>query len=214
MVHDNRNSATRLASRALPWASLILGLTWGYACANETPLDGGVDDDPWVSGGSAGLVDSGLGGSPPVAVTGGQGGVLGGTGGAMAGSAGTAPLFDAGLFDPLEPSGGGTGAGSGSGCEGAEPGVCDWTRLETCCADLACEYANGTNIYSTYEVETCQKIVDCLQTNSCSSAADPLCGQRNGAETSPCTTAVENAGTDENGPGVYTLALVNCVCGY
>ena len=189
----------------------LAGLLLVVACAEVTPYEG-EEVTPAV-GATTPVTTGGTSSTAPPATT---------TPVTVGGAPSTEPSAGAGgeapppvtsdLFNPVDYQGGASGSepAQPAGCEGAQPGVCDWGRLTECCSDIGCEFANGSDIYNTWPVDQCKEVLECLEENDCSTAADPLCSARDGIATSPCTETVENAGDSTD----YTLEIVNCVCGY
>jgi hypothetical protein len=164
----------------------------------------GISGMPVGSSGSGGLPVAGAGGSGAGAggTAGGSGGAAGAAAGAggAAGTAGTGGTGSAAVFDP-------------SSCDFVETAGCDTLTCQT-----ACPPNNGT-----YCLDSCVAIVDCVTDQvaedpeaSCVTAADPLCGRRDGAQTSACTTLVESAGginpTGANQPSFVAREFIECIC--
>jgi hypothetical protein len=164
----------------------------------------GVAGTPVGLSGAGGLPVAGAGGGG----TAGAGGTAGGTGGAAgaggaAGSAGTA-------------GSGGTGTSAVF-----DTASCDFADTTGCDA-LTCQAACPTNA-GDYCLTSCVAVVECVTdqvaedpATSCVTAADPLCGRRDGAQTSACTTLVESAGginaTGANQPSFVARRFVECIC--
>jgi hypothetical protein len=106
-------------------------------------------------------------------------------------------------------------AGATAACEYPSPPDCDWSRVDGCCTALACERANGSDVFNTYPVESCRELVACVQAHpGCSSGGDPLCFQDE-SPSAPCLMQGYQAShNDPAGPFAWTAALVGCVCGY
>jgi hypothetical protein len=176
----------------------------------------GASDDPEGPPQAAGPGDGGTGSTTPG--TGATVSSFGGTGGFVVddGVGLTSSVF--GSLDELIGAGGG-GSVVVEPCDyGASP-TCDYGRVNTCCSHLACiGAADPTNPDDTQPVQACENLISCVQTNGCSTAANPFCfldaaGQED--ENSPCAQEVYNAAhTEADGPYAHTLELINCLCGY
>jgi hypothetical protein len=174
------------------------------------------------------LVACGASGGPPAPGTG------SGTGGAAttpSGGAATAPSGGSslggttstgdggiGLYSPVFEAAAGAAVGGGGtapiACDYTTPG-CDLTREAGCCEPLACDHANGADVWNTHPIEACRALLDCVQANpGCSTAADPLCFMDEDPN-GPCLQQIYDAShTDADGPYAWTLDLMRCLCGY
>jgi hypothetical protein len=159
----------------------------------------GIGGMPVGVSGSGGLPVAGAGGGGVGGGSGGTAGSAAGAGGA-AGTAGTAGTGSSAVFDPAS-------------CDFADTTGCD---------TLTCQAACPTNA-GDYCLTSCVAIIECVTDQvaenpetSCVTAADPLCGRRDGAQTSACTTLVESAGginaTGANQPSFVARGFVECIC--
>jgi hypothetical protein len=200
------SSRDRLSRSSLLLSSLAI------SCAQATEFDGPAP--AFVERGGAGATAGTSGSLGSAGTTGGvAGSATGGTAGTsgIAGSGGTGLTSDV-FGDGGPPSG---AAGATGGCEYPNPGECDFARVDGCCLPLACERANGSDVFNTYPIESCQALVACVQAHpGCSTAADPLCFQ-NEDPNAPCLMEGYQAShNDPEGPFAWTAELVRCVCGY
>ncbi len=201
-AEEGRTTAARHRLLTPPTASLSLAVLC-CACA--------------ISGEPPSAASDGLGGSRPALATGGGGG---GTGGSASGAVAGAPLTGgvsntggslvSDVFGLSAPE----ASGGASACDGPVA-QCEWSRLDGCCKHLACERANGADVFNLYPVQSCQALLACVRAHpGCSNADDPLCF---GAEDpgAPCLNEGYQAShTDPAGPYAWTVELVRCVCGY
>lgn len=210
-MSTNRSPAARTLALPRLAGAALAGATLALACAEPVPVESLPDAGAPSFGGATG----GFGGSAP-----GTGGAPAapGSGGADGGggSAGARPE-DAGLGSDVFGSSAGSGGtgGTGSACDDSASPSCDFSRVETCCSHLACEKANGADVFNTYPIESCQALVACVQSNpGCSSASDPLCfGDED--PSAPCLNEGYLAShNDPDGPFAWTVALMTCLCGY
>jgi hypothetical protein len=186
--------------QALFRGAALLGSGLFLACAQQDELGSARGSASYA--GATSEAGAGAGTSTGGAPTGGTAG-MGGNGGS-------------GLSSDVFGSSGVTGSGgSAAACDYGASAICDWTRVEGCCSQWACEKAAGADVFNTYPVESCQALVACVNEHSgCSNAADPLCFQ-NENPAAPCLNeAYQASHTDPEGPFAWTVELVNCVCGY
>jgi hypothetical protein len=179
----------------------LLGACLIAACAQAQFEAGARRGNVTAGGGDAGAqtaVDAGTG-------TAGQGGAAGAAG--MGGTGLTSDEFGSAGTSSAD-------GGSVAPCDyGATP-TCDFTRVETCCSQYACERASS-DPWNTYPIESCQALVACVQAHpGCSTASAPLCFQ-DGDTSSPCLDEGYQAShEDPEGPFAFTLKQMKCVCGY
>lgn len=139
-----------------------------------------------------------------------SGGLGGGDSGGQTGSGGTG--LSSNVFGPKA---GASNGGGAAACDGATSGDCDWTRVEGCCKPLACERANGTDVFNTYPVESCRALIACVQAHpGCSNADDPLCFQEEDPSAPCLQQGYQASHSDADGPFAWTVMLVQCVCAY
>lgn len=194
-------STDPVVARRLGRIALLIGCA-AAACAKAQ-----IDPDARRGTINAGGGEAGAQGGTPDAATShaGQGGA--------AGSAGTA---GAGLTSNEFGNGGTSNADGGSvvACDYGTTPSCDFTRVENCCSQYACEKATS-DPWNTYPIESCQALVACVQAHpGCSTASDPLCFQ-DGNSSSPCLNEGYQAShEDPQGPFAFTVKQVKCVCGY
>jgi hypothetical protein len=136
--------------------------------------------------------------------------------GGRGGAAGAAGMGGTGLVSDMFGNGGegNPDGGSVAACDyGATP-TCDFTRVDDCCRQYACQKASS-DPWNTYPIESCQALVACVQAHpGCSSASDPLCFQ-DGDSSSPCLNEGYQAShEDPEGPFAFTMKQLQCVCGY
>lgn len=216
----------------LTWLSPLLccALACGAGASDDQPAadtGGSPETSPTTTGGggTGGAVRAttsnpsrtGSSGSSTVAV-GGSGG-SGGTGGSPTG--GTAPVLGAGgaglrssVFEPLEGYSSGGQGGAVVKCEPSTVSGCDWSRLDGCCSQWACNKVTRLDVFDTYPITSCESLVKCVKAHpGCSTADDPLCFQ-NEAASAPCLNEGYLASfKDESGPFAWTKHLVACACG-
>lgn len=174
--------------------ALAVGLPTAWACAR-------AESETWP-----GTAPGGAPATPPAPPS--AGGTTGGPSAGETGGGGEG--LTSGEFGSEEPP-----AEAAEQCEPLETAACDWSRVDGCCRDHACERASGADVFNTYPVESCQALVACVQAHpECSTPDDPLCfGDE--APGAPCLDEGYQASHQEpDGPFAWTVELVRCVCGY
>ena len=176
--------------------------------------DGGRDSD----GGSATTGGRSATGGRSSASSGGRSARGGSTSSSKGGATGS--QGKGGAAGSIVTARGGSNTGRGGGTfggrsgRGGGTGACDFDAAT--CASKQCGAACPANM-GTYCETACQAIIDCVEKNStCSTAADPLCVERNNGAPNKGTTEWEAASGGSTPPGAPAKAaqdLYECACG-
>ncbi|HET9956779.1 MAG TPA: hypothetical protein VFQ61_19925 [Polyangiaceae bacterium] len=203
-----------MTNRSLSGAVFMFALLIGCGAAEDTP-----PSSPGNSGGRVGAGGKASGGTTSAggttsSVTSGGTAVVGGGGTSTSSSSAGIGLYSS-VFEAGGTSAGGTSGAPPVVCDDSEPGTCDWTRVEGCCKQWACNRANGEDVFNPRPITACEALVTCVRANpGCSTASDPLCFQDE-KPTAPCLDEGYLAShEDPDGPFAWTEHLVRCVCGY
>ncbi len=199
-----------------------------YAVASEFEGDASVNGQGGTpSGGTGGSGNPAQGGSGNPAQGGSGNPAQGGSGNPAQGGTGNAGNGGTGQGGTAQAGGAGEGGAAGSGTGGTASGgtggtgsgtpvfsnaSCDFA-VQTGCENLGCQNCGAND---TYCQQQCPLVVACAEDNiACLSAADPLCGRRDGNAEQACTDLVEMSGNLNPSVGSATSfarPLVECLC--
>ena len=200
-----------------------------YAVASEFEGDASVNGQGGTPSGTGGSGNPSQGGSGNPAQGGSGNPSQGGSGNPAQGGSGNPGTGGTGQGGTAQAGGAGDGGGgaAGSGTAGTATGgtagtgtvapvfnnaSCDFVDRSGC-ENLGCQ---NCRVDDTYCAQQCPLVVDCASDNvACLSAADPLCGRRDGAAEQACTELVEMSGNLNPSVGSATSfarPLVECLC--